>query len=142
MSTVFSLRRATAEDHQSIQRVYFYIVGPPTLQERTWSRLIREGYMVVAEVDTQVVGFGGIDIDAAEQLKWLYVLPEYQSYGIGSKILKELEDIGWMRGLIAIRLHAAPDAFEFYRKHGYRRIEERVQVVHDHDGVEMIKDRG
>jgi ribosomal protein S18 acetylase RimI-like enzyme len=142
MPTVFRLRPAAVEDNESIQRIYCCIVGPPTGQERTWRRLIQKGYMVVAQVDSYVAGFGGIDLEAVEQLKWLYVLPEYQGSGIGSKILKELEGIGWSNGLSAIRLHAAPAAVEFYRRHGYRRIQVRDQVVHDHDGVEMIKDRG
>ncbi len=142
MPTVFRLRRATSEDNEPIQRVYSYIVGPPTGQERTWSRLIQDGCLFVAEVDEQVVGFGGIDIEAVEPLKWLYVLPEYQSAGIGSKLLKELEDAGWSRGLSAIRLHAAPNAVDFYQRHGYRRVAEHDRVAHDHDGVAMIKDRG
>ena len=140
MPIVFYLRPATAEDNESIQRVYSYIVGPPTGQERTWNRLIHEGCLFVAEVDREVVGFGGIDLDAVEQLKWLYVLPEFQSAGIGSKLLKELEDAAWTRNLIAIRLHAAPNAVEFYRRHGYTEAEDDREV-HDHQGVVMIKSR-
>jgi GNAT superfamily N-acetyltransferase len=141
MSTAVHLRRATAEDSESLQRVYAYVVGPPAGQERTWTRLIQQQWIVVAEVDAQVVGFGGIDLEAVEQLKWLYLLPEYQGRGLGSRILSQLEEIGWTHGLGAIRLHAAPDAVEFYQKHGYQRIEARNHIVHDHDGVEMIKKR-
>ena len=95
--------------------------------------------MVVAEIDAQVAGFGGIDSDAVEQLKWLYVMPEYQGAGVGGEILKQLEEIGWSRGLTAIRLHAAPGAFLFYRKHGYREVE-RDDVAHDHAGITMVKE--
>ena len=96
--------------------------------------------MVVAEVDTQIAGFGGIDSDAVEQLKWLYVMPEHQGAGLGSEILTQLEKIGWSRGLTAIRLHAAPGAFLFYRKHGYSEVE-RDDVPHDHEGIVMVKER-
>ena len=100
---------------------------------------------MVAEVEGAVIGFGGIDIDATEQLKWLYVLPEYQGAGIGARLLKELEQVGWTCGLSAIRLHAAPGAAEFYQRHGYSRVaeddSEDNRVVHDHAGVEMIKHR-
>ena len=102
MPLEFSLRLATAEDLESIQRVYSYVIGPPTGQERTWSRLVAVGCMVVAEVEGQIAGFGGIDSDAVEQLKWLYVMPEYQGAGVGTAILKRLEEIGWSRGLGAI----------------------------------------
>jgi GNAT superfamily N-acetyltransferase len=140
MPSVFRLRPATTEDTESIQRVYSYIVGPPTGQERTWSRLIEAGWLVVAEMEGDVIGFGGIDIEAVEQLKWLYVLPEHQGNGIGSKILEELERVGWSSGLSAIRLHAAPNAVEFYRRHGYRPVTEDDQLAHDHEGVAMIKE--
>lgn len=139
MPPEFSVRLATAEDLESIQRIYSFIIGPPTGQERTWSRLISGGGMVVAEIDAQVAGFGGIDIDAVEQLKWLYVMPEYQGAGVGGEILKQLEEIGWSRGLTGIRLHAAPGAFLFYRKHGYSEVE-RDDVPHDHAGITMVKE--
>ena len=140
MPLEFSVRLATAEDLESIQRVYSDVIGPPTGQERTWSRLISGGCMVVAEVDSRMAGFGGIDSDSVEQLKWLYVMPEHQGAGVGSEILKQLEEIGWSRGLSAIRLHAAPGAFLFYRRHGYREVE-REDLAHDHEGISMIKDR-
>lgn len=140
MPLEFSVRLATAEDLESIQRVYSYVIGPPTGQERTWSRLVAVGCMVVAEVEGQIAGFGGIDSDAVEQLKWLYVMPEYQGAGVGTAILKRLEEIGWSRGLTAIRLHAAPGAFLFYRRHGYREVE-RDDVAHDHNGIVMLKER-
>ena len=140
MPTVFRLRQAITEDNEAIQRVYCYIVGPPTGQERTWNRLIQKGWLIVAEVEGEVIGFGGIDIDATEQLKWLYVLPEYQGAGIGARLLNELEQVGWTSGLAAIRLHAAPGAVEFYQRHGYVRVAAEDRVVHDHEGVQMIKD--
>lgn len=139
MTNVFSLRPATAEDHEPIQRVYCDTVGPPTGQERTWRQLITAGCLVVVEVDGEVVGFGGIDVAAVEQLRWLYVLPEYQSSGAGAAMLKQLEEIGWARGLTAIRLHSTPGAVEFYRRQGYREVNDHHQVFHDHEGVAMIK---
>ena len=139
MPLKFSVRLATAEDLQSIQRVYSYIIGPPTGQERTWSQVIDCGCMVVAEVEAQIAGFGGVDSDAVEQLKWLYVMPEYQGAGVGSEMLKQLEAIGWSHGLTAISLHSAPGAFLFYRRHGYREVE-RDDVSHDHEGIAMVKE--
>ena len=139
MLLAVSLRLAIAEDLDSIQRLYSYVIGPPTGQERTWSRLISDGCLVVAEVSGQIAGFGGIDTNAVEQLKWLYVMPEFQGAGVGSELLKQLEAIGWARGLAAIRLHAAPGAFVFYRKHGYREVE-RDDVAHDHEGIVMVKE--
>ena len=35
--------------------------------------------------------------------------------------------------------HSTPGAVNFYRKHGYRADEGRVE--HDHEGIAMVKDR-
>lgn len=140
MPLEFGVRLATAEDFESIQRVYSYVIGPPTGHERTWRRLISAGSMVVAEVDARIMGFGGIDTDAVEQLKWLYVMPEHQGGGVGKVVLKQLEEIGWSRGLTAIRLHAVPGAFLFYRRHGYVEVE-HDEMAHDHEGIMMVKER-
>lgn len=140
MLSEVSLRLAIAEDLESIQRIYSYVIGPPTGQERAWGWLISDGCMVVAAVEGEIAGFGGIDTNAVEQLKWLYVMPEFQGRGVGTQILKQLEEIGWARGLSAIRLHAAPGAFLFYQRHGYREVE-RDDLPHDHDGIAMIKEQ-
>jgi GNAT superfamily N-acetyltransferase len=95
--------------------------------------------LIVAATDDQVIGFGGIDVTAAEQLKWLYILPDYQSSGLGSKILQQLEMIGWRCGLQRLRVHAAPGAVGFYERHGYVRVDQAQQTEHDHEGVEMVK---
>ena len=139
MSLQFSFRLATAEDLEQIQRLYSHVIGPPTGQERSWSKLITNGCMVVAELDKQIAGFGGVDTDAVEQLRWLYVMPEYQGAGVGTGILKLVEDTGWSRGLTAIKLHAAPGAVLFYRRHGYREVE-RDGAAHDHEGITMVKE--
>jgi GNAT superfamily N-acetyltransferase len=95
--------------------------------------------MVVAAVEGEIAGFGGIDTNAVEQLKWLYVMPEFQGSGVGTQILKQLEEIGWSCGLSAIRLHAAPGASQFYQRHGYR-VVEGDDVPHDHAGIMMIRE--
>jgi GNAT superfamily N-acetyltransferase len=135
------IRTANKQDWESIQRIYSYVVGPPSGQERAWSRLIETDCVLVADADGEIVGFGGIDLQATEQVKWLYLLPEYQGAGLGSQILAQLEQIGWNAGLSEIRLHAAPDATEFYRRHGYLELPSEERTVHDHEGVEMIKRR-
>ncbi len=94
----------------------------------------------MAEDDGRIIGFGGIDVQASEPLKWLYLLPQYQRVGLGSKILQRLEEIGWESGLSLLRLHSAPLAVEFYRRHGYRAVEPTDLLGHDHEGVEMAKE--
>ncbi len=139
---MFQIRHAKTEDQEYIQQIYISFVGPQASQNRAcWELLIRAGGLFVAEVEGAIIGFGGIDLHAAEQLKWLYLLPRYQGAGLGSRLLQQLEKIGWEAGLSFLRLHAAPAAVEFYRKHGYRAVEEMEQIGHDHEGVEMWKER-
>jgi GNAT superfamily N-acetyltransferase len=139
---MFRIRRAKTEDQESIQQIYLSFVGPQANQnESSWEQLIRAGGLFVAQAESVIIGFGGIDLHAAEQLKWLYLLPGYQRAGLGSRLLQRLEKTGWEAGLSFLRLHAAPAAVEFYRKHGYRVVAEVEQIGHDHEGVEMYKER-
>lgn len=135
-------RVAQPEDKEAIQRIYDAVVGPQANQdEARWDRLIQQGGFVVATDEGRIVGFGGIDVHAAEQVKWLYLLPQYQGARLGSEILRRLENIGWEAGLNSLRVHSAPRAVNFYRRHGYRLVETEAQTEHDHEGVEMTKDR-
>jgi GNAT superfamily N-acetyltransferase len=134
---MFDIRIATIADEEFVQQIYQSFTGA----DGQWDQLIEDGGVVVAESAGQIIGFGGIDVKAAEQLKWLYLLPQSQRFGVGSQILQRLEQIGWDAGLSAIRLHAAPGADEFYRKHGYAEVESNDQIGHDHDGLEMMKER-
>ena len=139
---MFQIRTATTEDQESIQQIYISLVGLQANQNTAcWEQLIRSGGLLVAQAEGVIVGFGGIDLQAAEQLKWLYVLPGYQGTGLGSRLLQHLEKIGWEARLSFLRLHAAPASVEFYRKRGYRAVEEGELIGHDHEGVEMWKER-
>ena len=131
---MFEIRLASAEDKESILLIYISAVTPVVETDETyWDHLIRAGGLLVAQTEGRIIGFGGIDVNAREQLKWLYLLPQYQRAGIGSEILTRLEFIGWEAGLRSLRLHSAPGAVEFYRRHGYRAVEATEQIGHDHE---------
>ena len=135
---MFVLRSATAADKELIQTLYSTVTGTSLpLRDEEW-----EVGVVIAETDGRAIGFGGLDLTAKEQLRWLYLLPEFQRSGFGSKILEQLESIAWRSGLQSIRLHSTPNAVEFYSKRGYKRVPDHEQFGHDHDGVEMVKVRG
>ena len=136
------IRPANTDDREAICRIYLAVIGEAgDANEAYRDELIRSGGLLVAQSGDEVVGFGGIELHAHEHLKWLYFLPEHQSAGLGSRMLKELEAIGWRSGLQSLRVHSLPGAVEFYRKHGYRAVEESAKFEHDHEGTEMIKDR-
>jgi GNAT superfamily N-acetyltransferase len=134
------IRIATFKDKDSIEQVYRTSTGDEfSLDDADWVSWIDNRGLLVAEFNDRVVGFGGIDVRAKEQLKWLYLTPEFQGRGIGSKLLGELEEIGWSCGLKSIRLHSTPNSQLFYRKSGYSPVATEAQFGHDHDGIEMIK---
>lgn len=135
-------RNATYEDWSLIQEVYRASAGTSLLLDAAeWDRWIENKGLLLVELDGRVVGFGGIDVNATEQLKWLFLIPEFQGRGIGSKLLEELEEVGWRHGLEAIRVHSTPQSEMFYKKAGYAPVEPGSQLSHDHDGIELIKTR-
>ena len=139
---MFEIRLAKTADIESIHRIYHAAVGAHAdATETHWDQLIRAGSVLVAQTENQIIGFGGIEVTAIEQVKWLYLVPQYQRAGVGSELLKILEHIGWEAGHRSLRLHAAPAAVNFYRKNGYADVPAADQIGHDHDGVEMMKAR-
>lgn len=137
---MFKLRRAVPEDIEAVREIYASAAGREAVFDEDYlNRLISAGGLLVAEETAGVVGFGSIEVDAAEHVRWLYVLPGRQRGGIGSALLVQLERVGWAAGLRSIRLHAAPGAAGFYRRNGYREATPDEEVGHDHEGVEMLK---
>ncbi len=133
-----TLRTATTQDLAALWQLYAEALGDHAQRKDAyWECLIAAGGMVMAEAETQIVGFGGIDVVAQEQIQYVYVAPTHQQHGIGKEILARLEEIGRHSGLRALRLHAAPTAVPFYQRAGYHPIESDVQ--HDHDGVARQK---
>lgn len=138
-----AIRRAETEDKERVREIYAAAAGRgAALDEARLDRLSRAGQLLVAEGAAGVVGFGSIEARAAEQIRWLYVLPGHQGGGVGSQLLRQLEEAGWRAGLTSIRLHAATGAVAFYRRNGYREASPDEAAGHDHDGVVMTKERG
>jgi N-acetylglutamate synthase-like GNAT family acetyltransferase len=136
------IRRARPEDKDSIREIYCSAAGRhASLDGARRDQLIEAGALLVAEERGRVIAFGSIEVSAEQHVRWLYVLPRRQKGGVGSELLKRLERIGWEAGLNSIRLHAAPASAGFYRRNGYEEVAGGERVGHDHDGVEMVKER-
>jgi GNAT superfamily N-acetyltransferase len=111
---MLEIRTARSEDKEPIRQIYISAVGPRAKWDEVyWDELINAGGFLVARAEGRIIGFGGIDVNVTEQLRWLYLVPEYQRTGVGSKLLQRLEGIGWEAGLASLRLHSAPEAVEF-----------------------------
>lgn len=138
-----TVRAAALKDLEAIWNIYEATLGEAAKRdEEYWEKLIRLGGMFIAELDETAVGFGGIDISATEQIRYVYVIPKYQGSDarLGSRILKALEEAARREGLRLIRVHSTPNAVRFYEKAGYSAVRAEDTIGHDHPGVEMAKD--
>jgi putative acetyltransferase len=75
---------------------------------------------LVAEEHGRVLGFGVLDVAAAE-VRAVYVDPDAGRRGVGRRLLDALETIARLRGLREARLDASLNAVEFYANAGWRR---------------------
>jgi ribosomal protein S18 acetylase RimI-like enzyme len=138
-----TVRAATLKDVDAIWKIYqASTLDAATRNDEYWEKLIRQRGMFIAELKQTAIGFGGIDIHATEQIRYVYVIPEYQGSDLrlGSRILDELEAAAREEGISFIRLHSTLNAVRFYEKAGYSAVKAEPAVVHDHPGLEMSKD--
>jgi GNAT superfamily N-acetyltransferase len=137
---MLKIRKAGPEDKGLIHKVHLAAAGGVLAGNPSYlDDLIRSGGVLIAELDSLIIGFGSIDTKAMEQIKHLYILPKYQGSGVGSMLLEAIEEVGWRAGLDRLRLHSAKAAVGFYERQGYREAEPGEVIGHDHEGVEMIK---
>jgi hypothetical protein len=85
---------------------------PERMLER--SRLF---HIVVFETGSDIQGFGGLELN---EIRILYVAPEYHRNRVGSKILLYLESLVPSAVFSDIFVYAAPGATGFYQTHGYQ----------------------
>jgi len=79
-------------------------------------------YTLCAYDGERLVGFGRLVSDGVlhAMVYELIVLPEYQGFGIGGKILQNLVNICLEEGVRDIQLFCARGKREFYEKRGFR----------------------
>ena len=63
-------------------------------------------------------------IDAISQIRYMAIKKEYSRQGYGSKLIKYLEDISYKHGIQKVFLNSRVNAVNFYKKNGYRVVEE------------------
>ena len=81
------------------------------------------GEFLVAHVDSEIVGMGGLTVDGERaELFRMRVDPAYQRSGIGAKLLARLEDAARERGATRLLAETAArqrGATAFYPAHGF-----------------------
>lgn len=89
----------------------------------TWQKSLSENFTVIAEKNGDIVGFG--DIEKNGYLNRLFVHKNYQSRGIASSIVKELENYAEKICIRTIITEASTTAKPFFEKIGYSLIKEQ-----------------
>lgn len=73
--------------------------------------------------NNQIIGFGRVLSDGVLHalICDVIILPEYQQYGIGSKLLQKLTMKCKQENILMIQLFSAKDKYRFYEKHGFEK---------------------
>ena len=130
---LFVVRVATHQNQLSRQELASLGITEETVKARL--RGTFKGWL--CDVNSQVVGFA-IGDRATGELWVIALLPQYVGQGIGSTLLRCVED--WLEANGCVRLWLTTDldpglkAYRFYRQHGWR--DERIE----HGLRYMVKD--
>jgi len=156
------LREATPGDARAVRRVadatwhdaHADIVGadaveeflatyydPEDLRERFGSG---DSVTFVAEADGEVVAYAsGVPSDDGYTLGSLYVRPDRQGEGVGSRLLARVETAARDTGYDAVDLVVMAendDSIAFYEAHGYERVDDHYDEMLDADGYVYEKE--
>lgn len=77
--------------------------------------------------DGQAVGTGRLDVEKSGKVGRLAVLKEYRRRGLGSTLMKTLEEEALARNLSRVWFHAQVSAIPFYEKLAYQIVSEEFE---------------
>jgi len=97
---------------------------------------------IAAFDDNKIVGCGRLHFNNHEEAKirFMAILDSYRNQGIGGIILEELIETARKKGARYIILDAREDAVNFYKKHGFKTIEEGHRLFGSIPHWKMTKD--
>ena len=88
--------------------------------------------VLIAEAD-EPVGYAVLNIDAA-RVDAVYIHPDAAGEGVGSSLLRQLENRAQMYGLSELTVVSSKNAISFYEAAGFERVETRTRTI---DGVDL-----
>ncbi len=130
---LFAVRTATDENNYTLQELHSLGITEDSVRQK----LIGNYKGWLCRVDDRTVGFA-IGDNKTGELWVIAVLPDYINKGIGSGLLRLVEDWLWESGCAELWLTTDVDtrlrAYSFYRKNGWE--DDRVE-----DGLRYMKKR-
>jgi len=142
-ATEVRIRRATRNDGEHIWKVHTsairetcrskyseeeILAWTSRLAPDTYDSVIRGKAMYVAQHEDEVVGFGQLDVVKGE-VEAVYVRPEFEGAGIGSRLLEMLETVAVECGVKRLFLDSSLNAVGFYQYAGYEAREETMHPL-------------
>lgn len=96
----------------------------PVLSLQELHALFERMQFFVYRSEDVIVGVAALSVEGVDmgQIHWVYILPEYQRRGIGTALVRHLEQRAMEKGLCRVKLHTlgiALWAITFYEKLGY-----------------------
>ncbi len=98
-----------------------------------WNRSFLAHNTLIAEINRKIVGFA--DMDKTGYLDMLYVHKDFQSMGIATALVKELEQRAQKAGLFRFETYASITAKPFFGKQGYT-VESENKVIRN--GITLV----
>lgn len=89
-----------------------------------WDKSLSANYTIVLESDSIIIGFG--DLDSTGYFDHLFVHKGFQSQGIATLIVNEIERYARKNNILIITTEASITAKPFFIKRGYRVIQQQT----------------
>lgn len=98
-------------------------------------------HIMVCDDAGQAIGVGRLHAasDSQGQIRYMAVETRYQGKGVGSLLLKELENLARKNSFNSIVLHAREVALQFYLYHGYTQLEKSHLLFNSIQHYKMVK---
>jgi len=116
LQRIETIKKLNSQDHEKEEMEY--LLGRQTLEVLKKKIKSRDVYVMVE--NKKIIG--SVDLDDNE-IKGLYVLSSRIKKGIGTKLLKFMEEIAKNKGIKIINICSTKSAIPFYEKNGYKLIE-------------------
>jgi GNAT superfamily N-acetyltransferase len=148
-----ALRRARDADRDAIWRVHTASIRAlcagwygareievwvARLTPAVYRAAILSRVMLVADREGEVVGFGQLDAGRRE-IEAIYVVPTLARHGVGSRLLRALEDVARRQGIGRLHLCASLNAETFYAAHGYRVVQRERHRLTDAASLDCLR---
>jgi putative acetyltransferase len=146
-----AIRRATADDAEAIATVHAASIrglasgNYSSSQISAWSsgkepQRYRDAMaagesMWVAQHGNEVVGFGSW---RGNELRAIYVSPEYARVGVGTQLLVAVESDARANGCRDLRLESSLNAVPFYRTHGWSEVSRATRTLRSGAVLECV----